>query len=133
MARSTTRERHEVVLFDTVRLTRLFRLAATVISWGAKFSEHPLLIADRARNNGQSLLAKTLIDRTRDLAEDLKVHRVPTADHVVTALLIEPLQSRKFITPGTDTVTDIVLTSMISPIEDPEEKQGMIVGAALRP
>ncbi|KAI0081557.1 hypothetical protein K474DRAFT_1656349 [Panus rudis PR-1116 ss-1] len=69
-------------------------LAATVISWGAKFSEHPLLMADRARNNGQSLLAKTLIDRTRDLAEDLKVHRVPTADHVVTALLIEPLQSQ---------------------------------------
>ncbi|CAL1712740.1 unnamed protein product [Somion occarium] len=69
-------------------------LVATVIAWGAKFSEHPLLLADRNRNGGQSLLGKTLIDRTRSLAEDLKVHRVPTADHVVTALLIEPLQSQ---------------------------------------
>ena len=50
---------------------------------------------DRERNHGQSLLAKTLINRTRDLAEDLKVHRVPTADHVVVALLIEPMQNRK--------------------------------------
>ncbi|KAK7690392.1 hypothetical protein QCA50_007050 [Cerrena zonata] len=69
-------------------------LVATVISWGAKFSEHPLFIADRNRNAGQSLLARILVDRTRNLAEDLKVHRVPTADHVVTALLIEPLQSQ---------------------------------------
>ena len=68
---------------------------ATVISWGAKFFEHPLFIADRNRNGGSSLLAKTLIYRARNLAEDLKVHRVPTADHVVTALLIEPLQSRE--------------------------------------
>ncbi|EKM51982.1 uncharacterized protein PHACADRAFT_212595 [Phanerochaete carnosa HHB-10118-sp] len=69
-------------------------LVATVISWGAKFSEHPLLVKDRERNRGQSSLAKTLINRTRDLAEDLKVHRVPNADHVVVALLIEPMQNQ---------------------------------------
>lgn len=66
-----------------------------VIAWGAKFSEHPLLVKDRARNNGQSHLAKVLINRVRDLSEDLKVHRVPSADHVVIALLIEPMQNRK--------------------------------------
>ena len=68
---------------------------ATVIAWGAKFSEHPLCIADRHQNQGQSAFAKVLIHRARDLAEDMKVHRIPNADHVVIALLLEPLQSRK--------------------------------------
>ncbi|KAG6917470.1 hypothetical protein DXG01_002447 [Tephrocybe rancida] len=68
-------------------------LVATVLAWGTKFSEHPLLVADRRRPSHQSLLAKTLIDRARDLAEALKVHRIPKTDHVVIGLLIEPLQS----------------------------------------
>lgn len=72
------------------------RLVATVIAWGAKFSEHPLLLADRRKNNGQSMMAKALINRARELAEDLKVHRMPSADHVVIALLIEPMQNREF-------------------------------------
>ncbi|KAL4081081.1 hypothetical protein J3A83DRAFT_4204554 [Scleroderma citrinum] len=67
-------------------------LIATILAWGAKFSEHPLLVADRQRNNGHSLLAKALIDRCRELAEAMKVHRIPQVDHVVIALLIEPLQ-----------------------------------------
>ncbi|PCH40006.1 hypothetical protein WOLCODRAFT_116479 [Wolfiporia cocos MD-104 SS10] len=71
-------------------------LVATVIAWGAKFSAHPLFDADREHNNQQSLLAKTLINRARDIAEDLKVHRVPSADHVVIALLIEPMQNQSF-------------------------------------
>ncbi|KAJ7857696.1 hypothetical protein B0H14DRAFT_2352091, partial [Mycena olivaceomarginata] len=70
-------------------------LVATVLAWGTKFSEHPLLVADRKRPKGQSLLAKTLIDRARNLAEALKVHRVPSPDHVVIGLLLEPLQSRE--------------------------------------
>ena len=69
-------------------------LVATVLAWGTKFSEHPLLVADRRRPSGQSFLAKTLINRARDLAEGLKVHRIPKPDHVVISLLIEPLQSR---------------------------------------
>lgn len=69
-------------------------LVATVLAWGTKFSEHPLLVADRERPSGQSLLAKALIDRARDLAEALKVHRIPSHDHVVIGLLLEPLQSR---------------------------------------
>lgn len=70
-------------------------LVATVLAWGSKFSENALLSADRAKNGGQSFFAKTLIDRARDLAEALKVHRVPSTEHVVISLLIEPLQSRK--------------------------------------
>ncbi|KAF9007666.1 hypothetical protein BDZ89DRAFT_1168462 [Hymenopellis radicata] len=69
-------------------------LVATVISWGAKFSEHPLLVADRDHNAGQSHLAKTLIDRTREIAEALRVHRIPKDEHVVIGLLIEPLQAQ---------------------------------------
>lgn len=70
-------------------------LMATVVAWGAKFSEHPLLVADRLNSPArQSGLAKTLIVRAREVAEALKVHRVPAAEHVVIALLIEPLQSR---------------------------------------
>jgi hypothetical protein len=71
-------------------------LVATVLAWGAKFSEHPLLVADRQRPGGQSCLARTAIDRARELAEAMKVHRVATPDHVVIGLLIEPLQSRAF-------------------------------------
>ncbi|TFK28023.1 hypothetical protein FA15DRAFT_665791 [Coprinopsis marcescibilis] len=69
-------------------------LVATVVAWGSKFSEHPLLVSDRKRPSGQSLLAKTLVDRARDLAEALRVHRIPSSDHVVISLLIEPLQSQ---------------------------------------
>lgn len=72
-------------------------LVATVLAWGSKFSEHSLLLADRRRHGGQSLLAKALIDRARDLAEALKVHRVASTEHVVIGLLIEPLQSRQYI------------------------------------
>lgn len=70
-------------------------LIATVIAWGAKFSEHPLLLADRQRNGGQSLLARTLVDRCREIAEATKVHRIPHKDHVVIALLIETMQCRE--------------------------------------
>lgn len=70
-------------------------LVATVLAWGSKFSEHPILVADRRRPGGQSFLAKALIDRARDLAEALKVHRMASPEHVVIGLLIEPLQNRE--------------------------------------
>lgn len=87
-------------------------LVATVIAWGAKFSEHPLFIADRHRNGDQSAFAKVLINRARDLAEDMKVHRIPNADHVVIALLIEPLQSRKL--KRVAVIVSVLLTSRLS-------------------
>jgi hypothetical protein len=65
------------------------------MAWGAKFSEHPILLNDREKNNGRSRIAATLLVKAMDIAEAEKVHRVPSADHVLVALLIEPLQSRE--------------------------------------
>ncbi|KAH9841824.1 uncharacterized protein C8Q71DRAFT_854180 [Rhodofomes roseus] len=113
-------------------------LVATVIAWGAKFSEHPLLLADRAHNGNQSHIAKTLINRARDLAEDLKVHRIPTADHVVIALLIEPMQNQNmdaadgyhgfWLMSAIRLLLDLQINhkSVMSNIQDPEDRGTMI-------
>ncbi|KAH9890013.1 hypothetical protein C8Q73DRAFT_747714 [Cubamyces lactineus] len=106
-------------------------LVATVIAWGAKFSEHPLFVADRHRNGGQSAFAKVLINRARDLAEDMKVHRIPNADHVVIALLIEPLQSRFhgfWLGSAIRLLLDLQINhkSVMSNIHDPEARGTMI-------
>ncbi|KAI0726458.1 hypothetical protein C8Q72DRAFT_783724, partial [Fomitopsis betulina] len=109
-------------------------LVGTVIAWGAKFSEHPLLLADRRHNNNQSHIAKTLINRARDLAEDLKVHRIPSADHVVIALLIEPMQNRTtwyhgfWLTSAIRLLLDLQINhkSVMSNIQDPEDRGTMI-------
>jgi hypothetical protein len=69
-------------------------LVATVVAWGAKFSEHPLIASERQRLNGQSPFAKALVDRARELAEALRVHRIASSDHIIIALLLEPLQSQ---------------------------------------
>ena len=100
------------VLIPVVCFT-LIRLVATVIAWGAKFSEHPLCIADRHQNHGQSAFAKVLIHRARDLAEDMKVHRVPNADHVVISLLLEPLQSRECL-PRAMYVTKVLCSQRVA-------------------
>lgn len=96
-------------------------LVATVLAWGTKFSEHPLLVADRRRPGGQSLLAKALIDRARDLAEVLKVHRVASAEHVVIGLLIEPLQSRQYIISQIST-----FQSDDNKLENPDDPTGKL-------
>lgn len=71
-------------------------LVAAVVAWGAKFTENTLFVADRQQNGGsKSLLAVALVDRARELAELLKVHRVSSPEHVIISLLLEPLQSRK--------------------------------------
>ncbi|KAI0662247.1 hypothetical protein C8Q70DRAFT_1051719 [Cubamyces menziesii] len=113
-------------------------LVATVIAWGAKFSEHPLFVADRHRNGGQSAFAKVLINRARDLAEDMKVHRIPSADHVVIALLIEPLQSQSlednagfhgfWLGSAIRLLLDLQINhkSVMSNIHDPEARGTMI-------
>ncbi|KAF9013458.1 hypothetical protein BDQ17DRAFT_604579 [Cyathus striatus] len=113
-------------------------LVATVLAWGAKFSEHPLLTADRLRPGGQSILAKTMIDRARDLAEALKVHRIPSSDHVVIGLLIEPLQSQNpddpngyhgfWLTSATRHLLDLGINhkSVMANIQDQEARGTMI-------
>lgn len=71
-------------------------LVATVIAWAAKFAENALFVADRQQNGGtKSLFAITLVDRARELAELLKVHRISSPEHVIIGLLMEPLQSRQ--------------------------------------
>ncbi|VDB91906.1 unnamed protein product [Peniophora sp. CBMAI 1063] len=72
-------------------------LIAVVIAWGAKFSEHPLLVADRNASgpSKQSGLARTLINRAREISEGFKVHRIPKVEHVVITLMTESLQSQK--------------------------------------
>jgi hypothetical protein len=71
-------------------------LVAAVIAWGAKFTENTLFAADRQRNGGtKSLFAIALVDRARELAELLKVHRISRPEHVIIGLLLEPLQSRQ--------------------------------------
>ncbi|KAJ7134442.1 hypothetical protein C8R44DRAFT_770486 [Mycena epipterygia] len=113
-------------------------LIATVLAWGTKFSEHPLLVADRQRPGGQSLLAKTLIDRARDLAEALKVHRIPSPDHVVIGLLLEPLQSQNpddpnrfhcfWVSAATRHLLDLQVNhkAVLTTISDPEARGTMI-------
>ncbi|KAJ6557383.1 hypothetical protein DFH09DRAFT_1163997 [Mycena vulgaris] len=113
-------------------------LIATVLAWGTKFSEHPLLVADRRRPGGQSLLAKTLIDRARDLAEALKVHRIPSPDHVVIGLLLEPLQSQNpddpnrfhcfWVSAATRHLLDLQVNhkAVLTTISDPEARGTMI-------
>ncbi|KAF8133637.1 hypothetical protein EV363DRAFT_1397058 [Boletus edulis] len=113
-------------------------LIATVIAWGAKFSEHPLLVADRQRNGGQSLLARTLIDRCRETAEATKVHRIPHKDHVVIALLIETLQCQNpnsengfhgfWLNSGIRNLLGLQINhkSVMADIKDPETRGTMI-------
>ncbi|KAF5389321.1 hypothetical protein D9757_003453 [Collybiopsis confluens] len=113
-------------------------LVATVIAWGTKFSEHTLLIADRKAHNGQSAMSKTLINRARDLAEALKVHRIPHQDHVVIGLLLETLQSQNpddpssfhgfWLTAATRHLLDLGINhkSVAAQIDNPEERGTLI-------
>ena len=95
-------------------------LVATVIAWGAKFSENTLFVADRQRNGGtKSLFAITLVDRARELAELLKVHRISTSEHVIIGLLLEPLQSRQSDRFIVDLIGELILAHLHS--ENPED------------
>lgn len=76
-------------------------------------------------------MAKALINRARELAEDLKVHRVPSADHVVIALLIEPMQNRESLRSGSS--CQCVLTNRVGMIENPEEGNGTCGSVCARP
>lgn len=71
-------------------------LFATLVAWGSKFAENPVFQVDRETNQGRSAISRMMVKRTRMIAEALEVHRIATEDHIITALLIEPLQSRKF-------------------------------------
>lgn len=72
-------------------------LLATVIAWGAKFSEHPVLVHDRDMNGGRSRICCVLTRKAREVAEAEKIHRLPTIDNAIIALLLDPLHSREFV------------------------------------
>lgn len=70
---------------------------ATVLSWGAKFSEHPLIELDRSADRmRRSRLAKTLIRKAWEVAEAEKMHTIPSVDAVSVCLLLDGLHSRMY-------------------------------------
>lgn len=70
-------------------------LIATVLAWGSKFSAHPILDMDRKENKDRSRISKMLFEKTLEIAEAEKVHRIPSSDHVIISLLLEPLLGRE--------------------------------------
>lgn len=70
-------------------------ILATVLAWGGKFSEHPLIVLDRTTDRAQrSRLAKSLIRKAWEVAEAEKVHTVPSANAIIVCLLLDGLHSR---------------------------------------
>ncbi|THH09528.1 hypothetical protein EW145_g1941 [Phellinidium pouzarii] len=90
---------------------------------------HPALLATGA--GGQSRLARTLVNRAREVAEAEKVHRIGSVDHVVIALLIEPLQNRFHGFWLTCAIRHLLVLqinhkSVMTNIQDPEARGTMI-------
>ncbi|CAE6414702.1 unnamed protein product [Rhizoctonia solani] len=70
-------------------------LIAVVLAWGAKFSEHPIIVHDRgASKDKSSILARALVRRAREVAEAERIFRIATPDNAIICLLLEPLQSQ---------------------------------------
>ena len=72
-------------------------ILATVLAWGAKFSEHPLIVLDRdadASMARRSRLATSLIRKAREVAEAERVHTEPSADAIIVCVLLDGLNSR---------------------------------------
>ncbi|CAE6414217.1 unnamed protein product [Rhizoctonia solani] len=75
-------------------------LIAVVLAWGAKFSEHPIIVHDRgASKDKSSILARALVRRAREVAEAERVFRIATPDNAIICLLLEPLQSQLITDP----------------------------------
>lgn len=80
---------------------------ALALSFGAKFSDHHTINADRrectARDRGdwpgrpRSRLVQLLCIRTREVAEAHKVQRVPCLENVQTAFMLQLLVSRESV------------------------------------
>ncbi|KAF8587579.1 hypothetical protein K439DRAFT_1630576 [Ramaria rubella] len=88
---------------------------ATVLAWGAKFSEHPLIVLDRTADisgTRRSRLAKSLIRKAREIAETEMVHTVPSPDGVIVCILLDGLHSHH--------------------VNDPDGYRGFWINSALR-
>lgn len=86
-------------------------LLAVALAWGARFSDHPVIIADReeitsrltgasgAGMHGQperSRLVQMMIIRAREVAEVNKAFRNAKVDNVRVAMLLESLLAREY-------------------------------------
>ncbi|WRT67323.1 uncharacterized protein IL334_004293 [Kwoniella shivajii] len=79
-------------------------LLAIVLAWGAKFSEHPTISADREecssrdgdsfRGRQRSRLVSLIIIRTREIAERNKITRIPNMENTLSCFLLENLLGR---------------------------------------
>ncbi|CUA71603.1 multidrug resistance regulator 2 [Candida albicans SC5314] [Rhizoctonia solani] len=77
-----------------------FALIAVVLAWGAKFSEHPIIVHDRGSSKDKSsILARALVRRAREVAEAERIFRIATPDNAIICLLLEPLQSQLITDP----------------------------------
>ncbi|KAJ9110430.1 hypothetical protein QFC19_001555 [Naganishia cerealis] len=73
-------------------------IIACILAWGAKFSEHPLIVADRQASSAdlpagrkRSRLAQMMSCRAQEVLETHKVFRVPSLENLQAALMMVPL------------------------------------------
>lgn len=77
-------------------------IIACILAWGAKFSEHPLIVADRQAcsvdlpgGRQRSRLAQMMACRAQEVLETHKVFRVPSLENLQAALMMVPLVGRE--------------------------------------
>jgi hypothetical protein len=77
-------------------------LIACVLAWGAKFSEHPLIVADRESCSAEltggrkrSRLAQLMACRAMEVLETNKVFRTPSLENLQASLMMVSLGGRE--------------------------------------
>ena len=77
-------------------------IIAVILAWGAKFSEHPLIVADRQACSAdlpggrqRRRLAQMMACRAQEVLETHKVFRVPSLENLQAALMMVPLVGRE--------------------------------------
>lgn len=82
-------------------------LLAVALAWGARFSDHPIINADREETSAQpsgssmpsqpsrSRMVQMLVIRAREVAEVNKAFRNAKVENVRLAILLEPLLARE--------------------------------------
>ncbi|KAK4687045.1 hypothetical protein P7C73_g3078, partial [Tremellales sp. Uapishka_1] len=66
-------------------------LLATVLAWGAKFSEDPIVAQDRRGAEKKSRLVALIVVRARNIAEEERIERIPSMENIHALLLLEGL------------------------------------------
>lgn len=85
-------------------------LLAVALAWGARFSDHPIITADKDETSrsasgsestvqpNRSRLIQMMVIRAREVAEVNKAFRNAKVDNVRLAILLEPLLARECMT-----------------------------------